>query len=309
MIYQRTIKNIVTTSGVGLHSGNRVCITLKPAKINQGVIFIRTDIENNPQIKCHPFLIKDTRLSSTLVDDNGLRVATIEHLMSAFACMGIDNIIVEISASEIPIMDGSSNSFLYLLNEAVVVNQEAKKQYIRIKEPIEVYEDDKYVKFIPFDGYKIILKIQFDHPLFTTQNSELTIDFAKQSYIDEISRARTFAFMYEIENIHKNGLGKGGNLNNAIVINDEDDSILNAGGLRFDNEFVRHKILDAIGDLYTIGYQIIGTFEGFKSGHAINNKILRKLLNNPNLWEFVTFDNDNNIPDSFVHQNPKSNTH
>jgi UDP-3-O-[3-hydroxymyristoyl] N-acetylglucosamine deacetylase len=298
LIYQRTVKNEVSVTGVGLHSGFRVKLTLKPAKVDQGIIFIRSDLVNKPYIKCHPFLVNDTRLSSTLVDDNNIKIGTIEHLMSAFACFGIDNIIVELSAPEMPIMDGSSNSFLYLLDQAQVEEQKAKKKYIKINEVITVEESDKIVSLSPFDGFKIKLAIKFDHPLFTDKNSSFEIDFSKSSYIDEISRARTFAFMYEIENIRRNGLGLGGNLNNAIVIND-DATVLNKGGLRFDNEFVRHKILDAIGDLYIIGHPIIGYFEGYKSGHAINNKILRNLLNNTAKWEFVTFNNEDEVPTSF----------
>lgn len=298
MIYQRTIKNEISVTGVGLHSGFRVKLTLKPAAVDQGIVFVRADLANKPYIKCHPFLVNDTRLSSTLIDDNNVRIGTIEHLMSAFACFGIDNIIVELSASEMPIMDGSSNSFLYLLNQAQVEEQKAKKKYIKINEPIIVEESDKMVSLSPFKGFKVKLAIKFEHPLFTDKNSSLEIDFSKSSYVDEISRARTFAFMYEIENIRKNGLGLGGNLNNAIVIND-DATVLNEGGLRFNDEFVRHKILDAIGDLYIIGYPIIGYFEGYKSGHAINNKLLRNLLNNTTKWEFVTFNNEDDVPSSF----------
>ncbi len=300
MIYQRTIKTAVTVTGVGLHSGFRVKLTLKPASSDQGIVFVRTDLENHPHIKCHPFLVNDTRLSSTLVDDNNIRVGTIEHLMSAFACFGIDNLIVELSAPEMPIMDGSSNSFVYLLDQAEVVEQNTKKKYIRIKQKIEVIEDDKSVSLEPYNGYKIKLGIKFNHPLFTKENSSLEIDFANKSYIDEISRARTFAFMYEIENIHRNGLGRGGNLNNAIVI-DDDAAVLNTGGLRFKDEFVRHKILDAIGDLYIVGHPIIGFFTGYKSGHAINNKLLRKMLNTPESWEYVTFDSEESVPPGFYH--------
>lgn len=301
MIYQRTIKKSVTVIGVGLHSGCRVELTLKPSSPDQGIVFVRTDLPNLPHVKSHPFLVNDTRLSSTFVDDNNVRVGTVEHLMSAFACFGIDNLIVELSASEMPIMDGSSNSFLYLLDQADIVEQNIKKKYIRIKEPLQVVEQDKWVKLSPFDGYKVKLGIKFNHPLFSDENSSFEIDFANMSYIDEISRARTFAFMYEIENIHKNGLGRGGNLNNAIVINDDDDTVLNVGGLRFPNEFVRHKILDAIGDIYILGHPLIGFFEGYKSGHAINNKLLRKLLNTPDAWEYVTFDSEDIVPASFHH--------
>ena len=298
MIYQRTIKTPVTVTGVGLHSGCRVKLTLRPALPDQGIVFVRTDLDGMPQVSCHPFLVNDTRLSTTLVDDNNVRVATIEHLMSAFACMGIDNIIVELQASEIPIMDGSSSSFLYLLDQAGIVEQSVNKKYIKIKQIIEVIEEDKWVRLLPYDGYKVKMSICYDHPLFKVENSSFEVDFARDSYISEISRARTFAFMYEVEAIRKNGLGLGGNLNNAIVI-DDDENILNKGGLRFRDEFVRHKILDAIGDLYTVGHQIIGAFEGYKSGHAINNKLVRKLLNSPDAWEYVTFDNEDHVPDSF----------
>lgn len=300
MIFQRSIANVVTAIGVGLHSGCRVTLTLKPAKANHGIEFVRTDLPNQPRIKCDPLLIDGSRLSSMLIDPvTKTVVGTIEHLMSAFACFGVDNVIVELSASEIPIMDGSSNSFLYLLDQASIVEQNQKKKYIKIKKPIETIDGDKWVKFIPYDGYKIKLSLEYNHPLFLGENSVLEVDFAKQSYIDEISRARTFAFMYEIETIRNNGLGLGGNLNNAIVIDEGD--VLNESGLRFRNEFVRHKILDAVGDLHVIGHPIIGAFEGYKSGHAINNKLLRTLLENPDSWEYVTFDDENEVPSSFHH--------
>ena len=304
MIYQRTIKAPISVIGVGLHSGCRVSLTLLPAKVDQGISFVRTDLPERPRIKCHPFLINDTRLSSTLVDENQVRVGTIEHLMSAFACFGIDNIVVELSAQETPIMDGSSNSFLYLLEQAEIVEQSAKKKYIRIKQEIEVRDDkdNKWVKFTPFEGYKVKIITDFGgHPVFKKEYSTFEADFAKHSYIEEISRARTFGFMYEVEYMRKNGLALGGNLNNAIVLDEE--SVLNEGGLRFPDEFVRHKILDAIGDLYIIGHQIIGAFEGYRSGHAINNQLLRKLLNHPESWEFVTFNDSEDVPSSFHYIN------
>ena len=297
MIYQRTIQSPVSVTGVGLHSGFRVKLALKPADSDQGIVFVRTDLPGLPRIKCHPFLVNDTRLSSTLVDDNKVRIGTVEHLLSAFACFGIDNIVVELSAPEIPIMDGSSNSFLYLLDQAKVIDQRAKKKYIKIKQTIEVIEEDKWVRLEPFSGYKVKLSLHYDHPLFNKENSQFEIDFAKLSYVSEISRARTFAFMYDIENIRKNGLGLGGNLNNAVVM--DEDAVINPGGLRFNDEFVRHKILDAIGDLYISGHQVIGAFEGSKSGHAINNKLLRKLLNTPEAWEYVTFNDENDVPSGF----------
>lgn len=300
MIYQRTIKTPINAIGVGLHSGCRVSLTLRPAKVDQGIIFIRTDLPEQPQVKAHPFLVNDLRLSSTLVDDNNVRVGTIEHLMSAFACFGIDNVIVELSAQETPIMDGSSNSFLYLLEQAEVVDQNVKKKYIKIKQQVEVLDekDNKWVKFTPFEGYKVKLITDFGgHPVFKKEYSTLEVDFSKHSYIDEISRARTFGFSFQVEHMRKNGLSLGGNLDNAIVLDEE--GILNEGGLRFPDEFVRHKILDVIGDLYIVGHQIIGAFEGYRSGHAINNQLLRKLLNNPDTWEYVTFDDIDEVPKSF----------
>lgn len=297
MIFQRTIQDPVSVTGVGLHSGCRVKLSLKPAASDNGIVFVRTDLPNQPSIKCHPFLVNDTRLSTTLVDDQNVRVGTVEHILSAFACYGIDNIVVELSAPEIPIMDGSSNSFLYLLNQAKVIEQSKKKKYIRILKPLDVYEDDKWVKFEPYEGFKVKLSLSYPHPLFENGNGEYEIDFSNASYVSEISRARTFAFMYEIENIRKNGLGLGGNLNNAVVL--DDDTVINPGGLRFRDEFVRHKILDAIGDFYVAGHQIIGSFAGYKSGHAINNKLLRKILNTPDAWEYVTFENEEKVPSCF----------
>lgn len=298
MIYQRTIRDTVSVIGVGLHSGCRVKLTLLPAEVDQGITFIRTDLADSVALKAHPSLINDTQLSSTLVNDNQVRVATIEHLMSAFACMGVDNITVELSAPEIPIMDGSSNSFLYLLDQAGIIEQSELKKFVKINQTIEVIEADKWVKLNPFDGYKIKIALDFGgHPVFKPEFNSLEIDFSKHSYIDEVSRARTFGFMYEVEYMRKNGLGLGGNLDNAVVVDEE--TVLNQGGLRFPDEFVRHKILDAIGDLYVIGHQIIGSFEGYKSGHAINNKLLRKLLNTPEAWEIVTFDDPSDVPDSF----------
>lgn len=299
MIYQRTIKSAISATGVGLHSGLRVVLQLLPAKENTGITFIRTDLAGNPQIKCQPELINDTRLSSTLINQDGVRVATIEHLMSALASCGIDNIIIELSDCEVPIMDGSSNSFIYLLEQAQIVEQRAKKKYIRILQEIKLVMQDKSVILKPYNGYKVTLSIDFNHALFNEENSTYSIDFAQKSYIDEISRARTFGFMYEIESLRKNGLGLGGNLSNAIVI--DEDEILNGGGLRFSNEFVRHKILDAIGDLYVAGCQIIGEFVGHKSGHDINNKLLRLLFNTPKAWEYVSFDNEDSVPASFHH--------
>ena len=269
---QRTLAKSISVTGVGLHSGERVRLTLHPAAENSGILFRRTDLagEQNQIIALSPYLINDTRLSSTVVTDQGVRVGTIEHIMSALAAYGIDNILIELNAPEIPIMDGSSLPFVYLLQDAGIVDQAAEKRFLRIKAPVEVREPDKWVRFEPYEGFKITLTIAFDHPVFNRSKQTFTIDFAGQSYIDEIARARTFGFMQEVELMRSHNLGLGGNLNNAIVIDDTD--VLNPDGLRYEDEFVRHKILDAIGDLYIAGHPIIGWPAIYKSPMA--SKIL-----------------------------------
>ena len=297
MILQRTLKQAISATGVGLHSGERVRLTLLPAKTDAGITFVRTDLPEPVWLKADPLLVNDTRLSSTLVDVTGVRVGTIEHLMSAFAGLGIDNLVVQVTAAEIPIMDGSAAPFIYLLQSAGIVEQHAAKRFIRIKQSIRVEEDGKWVLFEPYDGFTVSLSIAFDHPAFNRVPQTVTVNFANHSYIDEISRARTFGFMHEVESMRSHGLGLGGNLENAVVI--ADDDVLNPDGLRFPDEFVRHKILDAIGDLYLIGHPIIGAFSGYKSGHAMNNALLRRLLVTPDAWEFVSFDEPQDAPSSF----------
>lgn len=297
MILQRTLKHAISATGVGLHSGERVKLTLSPAEPDTGIVFRRTDLPEPVEVKVDPWLVNDTRLSSTLVTDTGVRVGTIEHLMSAFAGYGIDNLVVEVTAAEIPIMDGSSAPFIYLLQTAEVMDQPCKKRFIRVLKPVEVVEGDKWVKLEPMEGFKVTLSIEFNHPAFNLAPQTVEIDFARRSYIDEISRARTFGFMHEVEYMRNHGLGLGGNLENAIVIDDE--YVLNPEGLRFPDEFVRHKILDAIGDLYIIGHPLIAAFSGHKSGHAMNNKLLRKLLETPDAWEYVTFADPLDAPSSF----------
>ncbi|WP_215782623.1 MULTISPECIES: UDP-3-O-acyl-N-acetylglucosamine deacetylase [unclassified Paludibacterium] len=294
---QRTLKQAISATGVGLHSGERVRLTLLPAKPDSGITFYRTDLPGSEAVKAEPLMVNDTRLSSTLVTETGVRVGTIEHLMSAFAGLGIDNLDVEVTAVEIPIMDGSAAPFIYLLQTAGIIEQKTAKRFIRIKQSVEVVEGDKWVRFEPYDGFKVTLSIQFNHPAFNLAPQTVQIDFANHSYIDEISRARTFCFMHEVESMRNHGLGLGGNLENAIVIDDE--FVLNEGGLRFPDEFVRHKILDAIGDLYILGHPIIGAFSGFKSGHAMNNQLLRKLLATPDAWEYVSFREPEDAPSSF----------
>lgn len=296
---QRTLARSITATGVGLHSGERVLLKLNPAPENHGIAFRRTDLSGKQGeiIALTPYLINDTRLSSTVVTDDGARVGTIEHIMSAFAAYGVDNVLVELNAPEIPIMDGSSLPFIFLLQDAGIVEQNAEKRFLRILKEVVVQEGDKSVKFTPYDGFKVRLTIEFDHPVFNRSSPTFEIDFAGQSYIEEIARARTFGFMQEVEMMRAANLGLGGNLSNAIVIDDTD--VLNPDGLRYPDEFVRHKILDAIGDLYIVGHPIIGAFEGHKSGHAINNALLRAILADETSYEWVTFSENENLPDAF----------
>lgn len=297
---QRTLKHSVSATGVGLHSGERVSLTLHPATENTGITFRRTDLSGaqGEIITLSPYLINDTRLSSTIVTEHGTRVGTIEHIMSALAAYGVDNILIELNAPEIPIMDGSSLPFIFLLQDAGIVEQNAQKKFLKIKKEVAINDSGKSVKFMPYDGFKVALTIEFDHPVFNRSSPRFEIDFAGQNYIEEIARARTFGFMQEVELMRQHGLGLGGNLSNAIVIDDVD--VLNPEGLRYPDEFVRHKILDAIGDLYIIGHPIIGAFEGYKSGHAINNALLRAILSDEHSFEWVVFDdNDEHLPTAF----------
>ncbi|WP_168929148.1 UDP-3-O-acyl-N-acetylglucosamine deacetylase [Crenobacter intestini] len=294
---QRTLGQPISATGVGLHSGERVRLALYPAPADSGIVFRRTDLQPAVDVRAEPSLVNDTRLSSTLVTDAGVRVGTIEHLMSAFAGLGIDNLLVEVTAAEIPIMDGSAAPFIYLLQEAGIADQDKPKRFIRVREPVEVVEGDKWVRLDPHDGFTVELSIEFNHPAFNRAPQKVKIDFADHSYVDEISRARTFGFMHEVEYMKSQGLGLGGNLGNAIVIDDE--YVLNPEGLRFPDEFVRHKILDAIGDLYIVGHPLIAAFSGHKSGHAMNNALLRKLLATPSAWEYVSFKDPLDVPSSF----------
>lgn len=302
MIYQRTLKESIRAVGVGLHSGEKVELTLSPAAPDSGIVFRRADLPGQPSFRVGPDLVNDTRLSSTLVKD-GVRVATIEHLMSAFAGLGIDNVQVDVTASEMPIMDGSAAPFLYLLQQAGVREQKpARKRYVRVKKAVEAIEGDKWVRLLPHEGYKVKLTIEFRHPAFQKAAQTVELDFAETSYIKEVARARTFGFMHEVEYMRTNDLGKGGSMENAIVL--DEYKVLNQEGLRFEDEFVRHKVLDAIGDLYILGYPLIAAFEGFKSGHAMNNKLLRALLADPEAWEYVSFDSPEAAPTAFHRYTP-----
>lgn len=297
MLKQRTLKKVIHATGVGLHNGEKVTLTLRPASINTGIIFKRVDLPQPNEIKATPEAVHDTRMCSALEQD-GARVATVEHLMSALAGLGVDNVLIEVNAPEIPIMDGSSGPFVFLLQEAGLVEQNAAKKFIRILKNVEVIDGDKWVRFEPYHGFKIDFTIDFNHPVFEHSGNHVQIDFAEDSYIKEISRARTFGFMHEVEYLRSNGLARGGSLENAIVL--DEYRVLNNDGLRYEDEFAKHKVLDAIGDLYMLGYPILGAFYAHKSGHALNNKLLRALLQNESAWEFATFAEKTEAPAGFT---------
>ncbi|BBJ24019.1 UDP-3-O-acyl-N-acetylglucosamine deacetylase [Candidatus Nitrotoga sp. AM1P] len=293
MVNQRTLKNSVQATGVGLHTGERVHLTLSPAPANSGIVFRRVDVVPMVVIRAEAHVVQDTRLS-TCLEVNGTRIATIEHLMSAFAGLGVDNAFVDLTSAEVPIMDGSAGTFIFLLQSAGIIEQSAAKKFIRIKKIIEIKDGDKWVRFEPFNGYKLNFTINFSHPVFASTKQHVTIDLGEHSYIKEVSRARTFGFMHDVENMRAQGLALGGNLDNAIVM--DEYRVINPDGLRFEDEFVKHKILDAIGDLYLLGHPLIGTFSGYKSGHALNNALLRTLLADEQAWEFVTFNKTEEAP-------------
>jgi len=297
MIKQRTLRTVIHATGVGLHSGQKVYMTLRPAPVNTGVVFIRSDLPPPATIQAEATRVGDTRLS-TCLESEGVRVATIEHLMSAIAGLGIDNLFVDLTSAEVPIMDGSAGPFVFLLQSAGIDEQPAAKKYIRITKPMKVTDGDKWVQFEPFNGFKLTYTIAFDHPVFDTANSSVTVDFAATSYAREVSRARTFGFMQDVETLRSMGLAQGGSLDNAIVM--DEYRVLNEDGLRYQDEFVRHKILDAIGDLYLLGHPMIGAFHGYKAGHALHNRLLRELLEEKSAWEFVTFDAVEALPPGFV---------
>lgn len=294
MVKQRTLKTTVQATGVGLHTGEKVYLTLRPAPANSGIVFRRVDLVPPADIRADAYAVHDTRLS-TCLEAAGARVATVEHLMSALAGLGIDNVVVELSSSELPIMDGSAGTFVFLLQSAGIVEQVAAKKFIRIKKTVEVKEGDKWVRFDPYNGYKLSFTINFSHPVFANTRQNVMIDLGEHSYVKEVSRARTFGFMQDVEYMRSQGLALGGNLDNAIVM--DEYRVINPDGLRFEDEFVKHKVLDAIGDLYLLGHPLIGAFSGFKSGHALNNALLRAMLADESAWEFVTFDKTEEAPD------------
>ena len=298
MIKQRTLKNVIRATGVGIHTGDKVYMTLRPAAVDSGIVFRRVDLAVPVEIKACCEAVGDTSMSTTLVKD-GVRVSTVEHLLSAMAGLGIDNAYVDLSASEVPIMDGSAGPFVFLLQSAGIQEQAAAKRFIRIKKSITVRDGDKWARFDPFDGFKVGFSIDFDHPVFTSKSSSAEVDFSTTSFVKEVSRARTFGFMREIEWLRERNLALGGSMDNAIVL--DDYRVLNEDGLRYEDEFVKHKILDAIGDLYLLGHSLIGAFYGHKSGHNLNNRLLRVLLAERSAWEEVTFTDPAQAPISYAH--------
>ncbi len=286
MIRQRTLKNVIRATGVGLHTGEKVFLTLRPAAPDTGIVFTRVDLPVPVEIKADPYAVGDTRLSSCLMKD-GTSISTVEHLMSALAGLGVDNVYIDLTASEVPIMDGSAGPFVFLLQSAGIEEQNAPKNFIRILKTVEVSDGDKWVRLAPYHGFKIDLAIDFAHPVFERGRQTVSIDFSSTSFVKEVSRARTFGFMQDVETMRAQGLALGGSLDNAIVM--DEYRILNSDGLRYDDEFVKHKALDAIGDLYLLGHPLIGAFSGYKSGHALNNQLLRNVLQDKSAWEFVNF--------------------
>jgi UDP-3-O-[3-hydroxymyristoyl] N-acetylglucosamine deacetylase len=303
MLKQRTIKQQVRTIGVGLHSGTKVELTLRPAAANTGIVFHRVDLDPPVDLPARALDVGDTRMASTL-DKDGAKVSTVEHLMSACAGLGIDNLHIDVSAEEIPIMDGSASSFVFLLQQAGLQEQNVAKKFIRVKKTVEVREgkgeQEKWARLEPYNGYKLRFFIEFKHPAVDGTGQTAEVDFGSESYVKEVSRARTFGFMQDVETLRGMGLARGGSFENAIVM--DEYRILNADGLRYENEFVRHKILDAIGDLYLVGYPLLASYTAHKSGHGLNNQLLRALLAQPDSYEIVTFDSVDSAPRTYARQ-------
>jgi UDP-3-O-[3-hydroxymyristoyl] N-acetylglucosamine deacetylase len=297
MIRQRTLKNVIRATGVGLHTGEKVYLTLRPAAPNTGIVFRRVDLPEPVVIEARPQNVGETTLSTTLIKGD-VRISTVEHLLSALAGLGIDNAYVDVSAPEVPIMDGSAGPFVFLIQSAGVEEQNAPKRFIRIKRALRVEDGDKWASFEPYDGFKVTFTIDFDHPAFRKDTQTASIDFSSTSFVKEVSRARTFGFMRDIEALRKRRLALGGSMDNAIVV--DNYRVLNEDGLRYADEFVKHKILDAIGDLYLLGHSLIGSFTGYKSGHGLNNQLLRELLLQKDAWESVTFNEEDVLPIYFM---------
>ncbi|HEY6897290.1 MAG TPA: UDP-3-O-acyl-N-acetylglucosamine deacetylase [Rhodocyclaceae bacterium] len=293
MLKQRTLKTLIRATGVGLHSGLKVTLVLRPAAPNTGIVFHRVDLDPVVTLKADPYAVGDTRMASCLEKD-GAKIGTVEHLMSALAGLGIDNLHVDVDAAEIPIMDGSAGPFVFLLQSAGIEEQPAAKKFLRVKKPVEVRDGDKWARLEPYDGYRLSFSIVFNHPAVDQTGRETSVDFADNSYIREVARARTFGFMQDVEALRSQGLALGGSMENAIVM--DEYRVLNAEGLRYADEFVKHKVLDAIGDLYLAGHPLLAAFSAHKSGHAMNNQLLRALLANQEAWELVSFEDQAAAP-------------
>ena len=297
MLKQRTLKSLIRASGVGLHSGVKVNMALRPAAPNTGIVFRRIDLDPVVDLPASALMVGDTRMCSCLERD-GVKVGTIEHLMSALAGLGIDNAYVDLDSAELPILDGSASPFVFLIQSAGIEEQPVAKKFIRIKRPVEVRESDKWARFEPYDGFRLTFSIVFNHPAIDRTGQQVTIDFAEHSYIREVSRARTFGFVQEVEWLRENGLAQGGGLDNAVVL--DEYRVLNGDGLRYGDEFVKHKVLDAIGDLYLLGHPLLASFSAHKSGHALNNLLARELMANPDAWEYVSFEDQELAPQAVV---------
>ncbi len=297
MLKQRTLKNVIRATGIGLHTGKKIYLTLRPAAVNTGIIFRRVDFDKPVEIKALSKNVGNTTLSTTL-SEGEVSISTVEHLLSAMAGLGIDNAYVDLNAAEVPIMDGSAGPFVFLLQSAGIVEQLTPKKFIRIKKPVVVESEGKWARFDPFNGFKVGFTIEFDHPVFKSSQQTAEIDFSSTSFLKEVSRARTFGFIKDVEYLREKNLVLGGSLDNAVVV--DDYRVLNEDGLRYEDEFVKHKILDAIGDLYLLGHSLIGAFTGYKSGHALNNMLLRKLLDMPDAWEQVIFEDETAAPISYM---------
>ena len=297
MLRQRTLKNIIRATGVGLHSGEKVFLTLRPAPVDAGIVFRRVDLDPVLELHARADLVTETVLCTGLSREGG-KVMTVEHLLSALAGLGIDNCYIELSAAEVPIMDGSAGPFVFLLQSAGVAEQDAPKKFIRITRPVEVRDGDKVARFEPYDGFRLGFTVVFNHPAIPAAQSRAEVEFSTANYIKEVSRARTFGFMHDLEYMRERNLGLGGSMDNAIVL--DEFRVLNEDGLRYADEFVRHKILDAVGDLYLAGHAILGAYEGYKSGHALNNQLVRALMAEQSAWEIVTFPGEQDpVPASY----------
>ncbi|OIQ96518.1 UDP-3-O-[3-hydroxymyristoyl] N-acetylglucosamine deacetylase [mine drainage metagenome] len=303
MLKQRTLKTLVSATGVGLHSGVKVTIAMRPAAPGTGIVFRRVDLDPPVDLKADPYSVGDTRLASCLERD-GVKIATVEHLMSALAGLGIDNLYIDVDAAELPIMDGSAAPFVFLLQSAGILEQNAAKKFLRVRKRVEVKEGDKWARLEPYEGFRLSFSIAFNHPAVSQTGTQVTIDFAEHSYAREVARARTFGFMQDVEMMRDSGLALGGSLENAIVM--DEYRVLNSDGLRYVDEFAKHKLLDAIGDLYLAGHPLLASFTAHKSGHALNNALLRALLADQSAWEFASFERDEDTPTAVAQLYPQA---